>query len=75
MKKRLTSMDYGEKGTVVDIVQELRNKVAGMGIRVGKNIVFMTRQPIKGPVVVKVEGSTTSMGVGIADRIQVEVEE
>ncbi|MFP4051280.1 MAG: ferrous iron transport protein A [Thermoplasmata archaeon] len=71
--KDLYEMKYEEKGKVVDIDPELRNKVAGMGIREGKKLKFTTKHPIKGPVVVEVEGSTTSMGIGIAKNIQVEV--
>lgn len=74
MKKKLKDMEYGEKGVVVHIDTELKNKVAGMGIRVGKELIFTTKHPIEGPVVVKVEGATTSMGVGIAEKITVEVE-
>ncbi len=73
-KKKLTEMEYGEKGVVVHIDTELKNKVAGMGIRAGKELIFTTKHPIKGPVVVEVEGSTTSMGIGIAEKILVEVE-
>lgn len=74
-RKDLYEMKYGEKGTVVDIAPNLRNKVAGMGIREGKELIFTTKHPIKGPVVVEVEGSTTSMGIGIAKKIKVEVSE
>ncbi|MFW5898705.1 MAG: FeoA family protein [Candidatus Saliniplasma sp.] len=73
-KKKLADMEYGEKGVVVHIDTELKNKVAGMGIRAGKELIFTTQHPIKGPVVVEVEGSTTSMGIGIAEKIMVEVE-
>jgi len=74
-RKDLYEMKYGEMGTVVDIAPDLRNKVAGMGIRTGKEVKFTTKHPIKGPVVVEVEGSTTSMGIGIAKKIKVEVTE
>ncbi len=45
-----------------------------MGIREGKEIKMMTKQPIKGPVVVSVDRSSTSIGLGLADKIIVEVE-
>jgi len=67
-------MSYGEEGIVKSIEESLRNKVAGMGIRVGKKLKMITKQPIKGPVVVLVDESRTSLGLGIADKIIIEVE-
>ena len=75
MRKKLSEMVYGEEGIVKSIEGNLRNKVAGMGIRVGKKIKMATKQPIKGPVVVTVGQSSISLGLGIADKIIVEVEE
>jgi ferrous iron transport protein A len=45
-----------------------------MGIREGKEVEMMTKQPIKGPVVVNVDRANTSIGLGLADKIIVEVE-
>lgn len=75
MRKKLSEMGYGEEGVVKSIEGNLRNKVAGMGIRVGKKLKMATKQPIKGPVVVTVDQSSISLGLGIADKIIVEVEE
>ena len=73
MEKKLSEMDFDEEGTVKEIEENLRKQVAGMGIRVGKNIRMATKQPIKGPVVVEVDKSLTSLGLGIAEKIIVEV--
>ncbi|HDM22522.1 MAG: ferrous iron transport protein A [Methanomicrobia archaeon] len=73
MDKKLSEMRYGEEGVVKSIEGDLRNKVAGMGIRVGKKIKMITKQPIKGPVVVLVDEYRTSLGLGIADKIIIEV--
>jgi len=73
MEKKLSEMDFDEEGTVKEIDENLKKQVAGMGIRVGKNIRMATKQPIKGPVVVEVDKSLTSLGLGIAERIIVEV--
>ena len=75
MRKKLSEMDYGEEGVVKSIEGDLRNKVAGMGIRVGVRLKMATKQPIKGPVVVTVDRYSISLGLGIDDRIIVEVEE
>jgi len=74
MEKKLSEMRYGEEGVVKSIEESLRNKVAGMGIRVRKKIKMITKQPIKGPVVVLVDESRTSLGLGIASKIIIEVE-
>lgn len=74
MEKKLSEMKYGEQGIVKSIKGDLGNKVAGMGIRVNKRIRMATKQPIKGPVVVTVDESNISLGLGIAENIIVEVE-
>ena len=66
-------MKYEEEGTVTDIEETLRKKVAGMGIRVGKRLKMITKQPIKGPVVVLVDEANTSLGLDVAERIIVEM--
>ena len=73
MEKKLSEMEYGEEGTVKRIKGRLKEQIAGMGIRKGKEIKMMTKQPIKGPVVVTVDRSNTSIGLGLADKIIVEV--
>lgn len=73
MEKKLKEMGFDEKAIIKKIEPNVKNKLAGMGIRVGKELTFKTRQPINGPVVVEVNGSTTSMGLGMADKITVEV--
>ena len=75
MRKKLSEMDYEEEGVVKSIEEILQKKVAGMGIRVGKKLKMATKQPIKGPVVVTVDQYSISLGLGIADKIIVEVEE
>jgi len=73
LKKKLSEMKYGEEGTVTDIEQTLQKQVAGMGIRVNKNLKMITKQPIKGPVVVVVDSANTSLGLDVAAKITVEV--
>lgn len=66
-------MDYDERGTVTRIEKDLQKRVAGMGIRIGKTLRMVTKQPIKGPVDVVVEGAETSLGLDMAGNIIVEV--
>ena len=73
MKKKLSAMNYDEKGIVKTIEREFKEKLAGMGIRVGKKIKMLTKQPMKGPIVVVVDEARTSLGLEIAKKITVEV--
>lgn len=73
MRKRLSEMMYGEEGVVKSIEESLKKQIAGMGIRVGKEVKMETKQPIKGPVVIIVDKAETSLGLGLADKILVEV--
>jgi len=73
MQKKLSEMRYEEKGIVKTIEGGFREKVAGMGIRVGKEIKMLTKQPMKGPIVVVVDEARTSLGLEIAKKIIVEV--
>lgn len=75
MDKKLSEMKYEEEGIVIKIGGGLKNKIAGMGIREGKGIKMMTKQPMKGPVVVTVDRSNTSIGLGLANKIVVKVKE
>ena len=73
MEKKLSEMEYEEEGTVTDIEGTLRKRVAGMGIRVGKRVKMITKQPVKGPVVVVVDEASTSLGLDVAEKISVEM--
>jgi len=73
MEKKLSEMKYEEEGIVIRIRGGLKDKIAGMGIREGKEIKMMTKQPIKGPVVVTVDRSNTCISLGLADKIVVEL--
>ncbi len=73
MEKRLSEMRYGEDGIVKRIEGGLRERIAGMGIRVGKKVKMITKHPMKGPVVVIVDEARTSLGLSIAEQIIVEV--
>jgi ferrous iron transport protein A len=75
MEKKLSQMKYEEKGRIKKIDQSLKARIAGMGIREGKEIKMMTKQPIKGPLVVSVNRANSSIGLGLADKIIVEVDE
>ena len=72
--KKVSEMEFDEVGIVRKIEGDLRAQIAGMGIREGKKLRMATKQPMKGPVVVEVDKSFTSLGLRLADKIFVEVE-
>jgi len=74
VQKSLDKMAYEEEGIVVSIDQDLKQRVAGMGIRVGKRIKMLTKEPLKGPIVITLGGSETSLGLNVAGKIIVEVQ-
>jgi len=73
MEKKLSEMNDEEEGKVKSIEQDLKNKVAGMGIRVAKNLKMITKHPLRGPMVVEVDGAHISLALSVADRIVVKV--
>ena len=73
MQKKLSEVKYNEEAIVTHIDNKLQNQVAGMGIRTGKKLRMITKQPVKGPVVVVIDGANTSLGLDVAERISVEV--
>jgi ferrous iron transport protein A len=73
MQKKLNEMAYDEEGVVVKIDEDLKQKIAGVGIRAGKKIKMITREPLKGPVVVMVDEAKTSLGLSVANKIIMEV--
>ncbi|MBS3736327.1 MAG: FeoA family protein [Candidatus Bipolaricaulota bacterium] len=71
--KKLSELDYGEKGVIKKINRSLKDQLLGRGIREGKTIRMDTKQPINGPVVITIDRSTTSLGLNLAKDIFVEV--
>lgn len=74
MKKKLSDMQLGEKGTVEKIPGNLRNYLAGMGLRLNKTVELSSKQPMKGPVVVTIGNSSISISRNNAEKIIVEVD-
>jgi len=71
----LDRMKYNQEGILLGINNEISQHLAGMGVRAGKKIKMITREPLKGPVVILVDHASISLGMGIADKLTVEVDE
>ncbi|MFP4169619.1 MAG: ferrous iron transport protein A [Methanomassiliicoccales archaeon] len=72
--KPLSMVDAGEGGTVTGIDEQLKPQIAAMGIREGCRLTVDNRQPLGGPVVIKVGGAVTSISRRTAQGIEVAVE-
>jgi ferrous iron transport protein A len=72
MKKSINELNYGEIGTVVEISGSSR-ELNSLGIRTGKTVKMITRQPIKGPVVVIAGDIEVAMGCDRAAGVVVEI--
>ncbi len=73
MQKRLSELEFSESGTVRDIFAS-RHELNCLGVRVRKHLTMITRQPIKGPVVVAVDDMEVAMGLETARCVIVEVD-
>ncbi|MDD3622990.1 MAG: FeoA family protein [Methanofollis sp.] len=71
-QKKVTEMEYGETGVIVELLGS-HHDLNCLGIRKGKNLEMITKQPIKGPAVVLAEGVEVAMGLEIAALVVVEV--
>ncbi len=69
--KRLSELEYGESGVVRDI-RTSQHELSCLGIRMKKQVKMVTRQPIKGPVVVIVDDMEVAMGLDTAEGVIIE---
>ncbi|ADN35072.1 FeoA family protein [Methanolacinia petrolearia DSM 11571] len=71
MKKKLSEMDFGDYGTVCEISSN-KSGLRALGVREGKTLTMVTKQPVKGPVVVMLGEVEVAMGLEMADSVFVE---
>ena len=51
----------------------LQYRLDSMGIRIGKEIKVVSKQPFRGPITVEMRGCQMTLGMGMARKIMVEV--
>ena len=75
MEIPLTHLKNGQKGRILRLEGGLgfQKNVRSRGIREGKILEVVTRHPIGGPIVIKIDNRETALGRGMARRIFVEV--
>jgi ferrous iron transport protein A len=72
MQKKLFALEFGERGVVCEIRTSVHD-LNCMGVRVGKELTMITKQPIKGPVVVLLGEMEVAIGLDLAAQILVDV--
>lgn len=73
----LASMRSGQNGRIVQIDGGggMTRRFDTLGLRVGKQIKKVSRQLIRGPVIVSHGNTRAAVGFGMAQRIWVEIEQ
>ena len=69
----LSDLSPGIKATIVALHggHGFQRRLRTMGIREGKTIIVVAKQPFGGPLVLEVDGKWTTLGRGMARRILV----
>ena len=72
----LTQLKEGENGLVMEIQggYGLHSRLESLGIRVGKKVIKVSSQLMRGPVTVRIDNSQVAIGFGMARKILVETE-
>lgn len=74
MQRKLSELGFGDTG-VVTAIQKSRHDLNCMGVRVGKKLKMITKQPINGPVVVLIGEAEVAMGLELAEEVMIDVSE
>ena len=77
MEISLLQLQTGKKATIKRLEGGLgfQKKLALLNLRVGKTIKKITAQPFRGPIVIEIDNTEVSLGVGMAIKIFVGPEE
>jgi len=72
----LVELQVGQEGVVVGISggHGLLRRLEALGIRPGKKVAKVSSMLLRGPVVVRVDGTQLAIGFGMASRVMVEVD-
>ena len=72
----VAQMESGQKGKIVEISGGVRlaRRLEAMGIRKGKEIKKVSKQLMRGPILLQHGNTQTAIGSGMASKILVEIE-
>ena len=73
-KLRLTELKRGETARIVELRGGLgfQRNLETMGVRKGKFVEVLTKHPVGGPIVIRINNITVTMGRGMAMKVIVE---
>jgi len=73
----LANMKSGQNGRIVQIDSGggMTRRLDALGLRVGKKIQKVSRQLMRGPVIISHGNTRAAVGFGMAQRIWVEIEQ
>lgn len=71
----LAEMKVGKKAEIkaMEGGMSLQRRLSPLNIRIGKRIRKIASQPLRGPVVIEVDGRRITLGRGMAMKVMVEV--
>lgn len=71
----LSELDTGKVAIVKQVEggRGFQRRMASLGIRAGKTVRKITSEPLRGPIVVEVDGARVAIGRGMAMKVLVEV--
>ena len=71
----LSDIPKRSKARIIEIKgkQQFQQRLTVMGIRTGKIITLVSKQPFRGPITIQLFGSQMTLGRGMARKIMVEV--
>ncbi len=73
-EENLSSLLEGKTAVIKKLLGniEFQRQLASLNIRVGKEIKKITSQPWGGPIVIKIDNTSVSLGQGMAAKIMVQ---
>ncbi|HIH98397.1 MAG TPA: ferrous iron transport protein A [Thermoplasmata archaeon] len=75
MQITLANLGPRQKGTIIQIIggRGMQSHLRTIGVREGKLVRIVTKQPARGPIVLEIDGNRIAMGRGMAMRVLVEI--
>ncbi|MDY6959907.1 MAG: FeoA family protein [Halobacteriota archaeon] len=74
METSLVDLENGDSGKITRITggHGQQRHMRSLGVREGKEINIIAKQPIGGPIIVDIDGNRIAIGRGMANRVMVE---
>ncbi|MDP7180407.1 MAG: FeoA family protein [Candidatus Woesearchaeota archaeon] len=72
----LAELKPGKQGTIIELDKNstFKTKVSSLGIRIGKKVKVLSKQPFKGPMIIEIDNMKAALGRNMAKKIILETE-